>query len=162
MHPEADERVRPHVHRYLRQKIVVEEFFSEDGRTQPDDYRIHCFHGRPRFIQVDAGSFADDTPPSYGWHTRRFFDLNWNPMPVSIRYPRGEQNHPKPPMLAKMLVLAARLSAPFDFIRVDLYATRTEVRVGELTNLPTGALRKVTPPEAEFLLGRFFEQSSVD
>ncbi len=137
-------------YRHLRPKIIVEEFFTENGRTPPTDYKIFCFHGRPGFIQVDSGRFAGCF--------RNFYDLYWNPMPVSIRYPRGEQNHPKPPMLSRMLDLATRLSAPFDFIRVPLYAAPTEVRVGELTNCPGGAVAEVTPPEAEFLLGRFFER----
>lgn len=37
-------------------------------------------------------------------------------------------------LLDRTLDLAARLSAPFDFIRVGLYATVTGLRVGELTN----------------------------
>ena len=30
-------------YRYLRQKIIVEEFLSEDGRTPAMDYKIFCF-----------------------------------------------------------------------------------------------------------------------
>ena len=79
-------------------------------------------------------------------------------MPVAIRYPRGAGEDATPPMLDRMLDLAARLSAPFDFIRVDLYATATDLRVGELTNCPNAGRSEVTPPEAQFLLGRFFER----
>ena len=136
-------------YRYLRQKIIVEEFFSENGRTPATLYRIHCFHGRPGFVQVDSGGFAD--------LTRTTYDLNWNELPVSeVPYPR--RRHPKPPMLDEMLDLAARLSAPFDYIRVDLYAMKTDLRVGELTNCANRATRVLSPPEAQYLLGRFFEQ----
>ena len=139
-------------YRYLRQKIIVEEFLSEDGRTPATDYKVFCFHGRPGFIQAESGRFAE--------YTRTFYDLNWRVMPVSIRHPRGVEENAKPPMLNQMLDLAARLSAPFDFIRVDLYATPTDLRVGELTNCPGGAVAEVAPPEAQFLLGQFFEQPS--
>ena len=137
-------------YRYLRQKIIVEEFLSEDGRTPATDYKITCFHGRPGFIQVETGRFAE--------YSRSFYDPDWRPMPVAIRYPRGAGEDVRPPMLERMLDLAERLSAPFDFIRVDLYATATDLRVGELTNCPNAGRSKVTPPEAQFLLGRFFEQ----
>ena len=30
-------------YRYLHRKIIVEEFFSVDGRRLPDDYKIFCF-----------------------------------------------------------------------------------------------------------------------
>lgn len=136
-------------YRYLRQKIIVEEFFSEDGRTPATLYRIHCFHGRPGVVQVDSGGFAD--------LARTTYDLNWNELPVSeVPYPR--RRHPKPPTFDEMLDLAARLSAPFDYIRVDLYAVKTDLRVGELTNCANRGNRVLSPPEAQYLMGRFFEQ----
>ena len=144
------EETREQNYRHLRQKIIVEEFLTEDGRTPATDYKIYCFHGRPGFIQVESGRFAE--------YSRSFYDLHWRPMPVAIRYPRGAGEDATPPMLDRMLDLAARLSAPFDFIRVDLYATAADLRVGELTNCPNAGRSEVTPPEAQFLLGRFFER----
>ena len=44
-------------YRHLVPKIIVEEFFSKDGQTVPDDYKIFCFRGVPKLIQVDSGSF---------------------------------------------------------------------------------------------------------
>lgn len=144
------DRSREQNYRYLRHKIIVEEFLTEDGRTPATDYKIYCFHGRPGFIQVESGRFAE--------YSRTLYDTDWRLMPVSMRVPRGSGEDARPPMLDRMLDLAARLSAPFDFIRVDLYATATDLRVGELTNCPGGARSRVTPPEAQFLLGRFFER----
>lgn len=137
-------------YRYLRQKIIVEEFLSEDGCTPVTDYKIFCFHGRPGFIQVESGRFVECT--------RNFYDLNWRALPASIRYPHRVGGYAKPPLLDQMLDLAARLSAPFDFIRIDLYATSTALHVGELTNCPGRAVAEVTPPEAQFLLGQFFNR----
>lgn len=56
-------------------------------------------------------------------------------------------------MLDQMIDLATGLSAPFDFLRVDPYATPTDLRVEELTNCPRGAVAEVAPSEAQFLLG---------
>lgn len=144
------EDTREQNYRYLRQKIIVEEFLSEDGRTPAKNFKIWCFHGRPGFIRIESGQTAE--------YTRTFYDLNWRVMPVSIRHPRGVGEDVKPPMLDQMIDLATQLSAPFDFIRVDLYATLTDLRVGELTNCPGRAIGEVTPPEAQFFLGKFFEQ----
>ena len=52
------------------------------------------------------------------------------------------------------------LSADFDFVRVDFYATPTEIRVGELTFFPESASGKLEPPEAEFTLGAYFSDDS--
>lgn len=79
-------------------------------------------------------------------------------MPAAIRYPCGAGDDAKPPMPDRMLDLAVRLSAPFDFVPVAPYAAVADLRVGELTNCPDAGRSKVTPPEARFLLGRFFER----
>ena len=141
---------REHNYRHLRQKIIFEEFVTEDGLTPAPDYKIFCFHGRPRFIQVETGRFTDD-------YSRSMYDSAWNRLPASVRYPPG-RSVARPPMLPLMLSLAARLAEPFDFIRVDLYGRKSEVRVGELTNCPGRATAEIRPPSAQFLLGRYFRE----
>ncbi|MYH36174.1 MAG: hypothetical protein F4160_05170 [Rhodospirillaceae bacterium] len=42
-------------YRFLQPKIIVEEFFSEDNHTIPKDYKIFCFRGVPKFLQIDWG-----------------------------------------------------------------------------------------------------------
>ena len=71
---------------------------------------------------------------------------------------RGSENDPKPPQLEKMLEIAAKLSHPFPFIRVDMYVSGTEVKVGELTNCPNSASRPFSPRSVEFTLGRFLNR----
>ena len=178
-------RSREQNYRYLQQKIIVEELLSENGRTPVTEYHIHCFHGRPGVIcfqgrpgasQAESSCFSDhvrgchdpnlkELPVSIGFprgarrhYFRNFYDLNWKELPFWIGFPRGARRHPKPPKLDEMLDLAARLSSPFDYIRVDLYATKTDLRVGELTNCPGRAINLVWPPEADYFLGRFFDR----
>ena len=55
-------------YRHLAPKIIVEEFFSEDSRTVPNDYKIFCIRGIPKFIQVDGDRFSG--------HTRNLYDLS--------------------------------------------------------------------------------------
>ena len=141
-------RSREQNYRHLVPKIIVEEFFSEDGRTVPDDYKIFCFRGVPKFVQVDSDRFSG--------HTRNLYDTSWNRIPASLHYPNRKEDHPKPAMLADLLHAARKLSAAFDFVRVDLYATPSEIRVGELTFVPGNVLERLEPLEAEFTLGAFF------
>ena len=145
--------VREANYQYLEPKIIIEEFFSEDGQTPPEDYKVFCFNGVPKLIQVDAGRFVQ--------HTRNLYDTSWNRLPVSLLYPLRVEDDPKPTQLNLMLDIAARLSEPFSFIRVDMYTNGTEVRVGELTNCPGGAHDRVQPAAAEFVLGRLFERDQI-
>ena len=137
-------------YKYLRPKVIVEEFFSEDGHTAPSDYKIFCFNGVPKFIQVDSDRHIH--------HSRNFYDTSWNRLAFTLLYPGKPADDPKPALLADMLDIAGRLACPFSFIRVDMYTDDAELRVGELTNCPGSANEKVTPPTAEFTLGRLFEQ----
>ena len=133
----------------LRPKIIVEEFFSEDGRTIPEDYKIFCFQGVPRLIQVDSGRSSE--------HTRGLYDTKWQRLRITIhKYPDAPFTHSRPAKLEEMLDLAARLSKPFSFIRVDMYVAKGLVKVGELTNIPGSAGVKIRPASGEITLGRLF------
>ena len=137
-------------YKYLKPKVLVEEFFSEDGKTVPSDYKILCFAGVPKIIQVDSDR--------YGHHVQSFYDLSWNRLRFNVGFHERVEDEPRPEMLNLMLDIAAKLSSPFSFIRVDMYCNDEDVRVGELTNCPHSANRRFDPPEAEFTLGKLFEQ----
>ena len=147
-------RSREQNYRHLIPKIIVEEFFSGDGRTVPDDYKIFCFRGVPKFVQVDSGRYSQ--------HTRNLYDTSWNRLPVTYVYPNRIEDDPMPALLGEMLHVAQELSAPFPFVRVDLYSTRTEMRVGELTFFPEAGSGLLKPAEAEFTLGEHFLRHDIE
>ena len=136
-------------YKYLRPKIIIEEFFSEDGHTPPNDYKIFCFGGIPKFIQVDSDRHIQ--------HTRNFYNTCWNRLRFTLLYPEKLEDDARPAQLEKMLEIATRLSKPFSFIRTDMYTNGTDVKVGELTNCPESANARLNPPSAEFTLGKLFE-----
>ncbi|MCY3908061.1 MAG: ATP-grasp fold amidoligase family protein [Anaerolineaceae bacterium] len=132
-------------YRWLRPRIMVEEYFDTSGAPVPDDYKIFCFRGEPRFIQVDSGRFTS--------HTRNIYDTSWRRLPCSIHYPARVEDDARPEPLARMLEIASRLAAPFDFIRVDFYVKGDDIRVGELTNCPEGAFGRLLPAGCDERLG---------
>ena len=141
-------------YRFLEPKIIVEEFFPGARQTVPHDYKIFCFHGQPKLIEVDAGRFVN--------HTRNFYDTAWNRLDITVRYPGGERTDPKPRLLATMLEVAHKLSAPFPSIRVDMYANDNTLKVGELTHCHGGGGELIRPREAEEWLGRLFDREESD
>ena len=148
LHKERYTTTREANYRYLRPKVVVEEFFSEDGVSVPKDYKLFCFHGVPKMIQVDDGRFHR--------HTRNFYDVRWKRLPVTYLYPAGPEDE-EPPLLEDMLSVASRLASEFSFVRVDLYASRTRVYVGELTFCPEGANAPFLPDAADIELAKLFD-----
>ena len=137
-------------YRFLRPKIIVEEFLSEDGVSVPKDYKLFCFHGVPKMIQVDSGRFGE--------HTRNFLDIGWNRLPLTFRYPNGIEDE-IPLRLREMIHVAERLSSQFPFVRVDLYASQTRVCVGELTFCPEGANAPILPEAADIELAKLFDSN---
>ena len=135
-------------YRYLRPKIIVEEFLSEDGLSVPKDYKLFCFHGVPKMIQVDSGRTSQ--------HTRNLYDTDWQRIPATWHYPESPEDDSRPEPLEEMLEVATRLSSRFYFVRVDLYAISTDVRVGELTFCPGGANEVMLPPAADIELAKLF------
>ena len=148
LHTDYYKEKREANYRHLRPKIIVEEYFSRDGRTPPRDYKIFCGFGRPRLIQVDADRFRN--------HTRNVYDLEWNRLPMTIKYPAGTEDDPKPPRLDEMIDVARLLAQPFTSIRVDLYADERAVKVGELTSCHGGGTELIQPAAAEAWLGEMF------
>lgn len=126
-------------YRALKPKVIVESLIF--GGTNVEDFKIFCFHGQPRLIQVDIDRHAN--------HTRKFFDVNWNEQDFSIIYPRSAAEFPRPASLEKMLAAARILSAPFSFVRIDLYSDGVQVLVGEITNCSENAGGWFVPRGAE-------------
>lgn len=136
-------------YRHLRPKVIVEEFLSQDGVSVPKDYKLFCFHGAPKLIQVDSNRFGE--------HTQNFYDLEWNRLPVTYGVSTGSMDDDKPRLLDEILDVSSKLCAPFSFVRVDLYVSETAIRTGELTFCPRGVNDLLLPPAADIELAKLFD-----
>jgi len=126
-------------YRGLQPKVIVEPLIF--GGTNVEDFKFFCFNGEPRLVQVDIDRHTN--------HTRKFFDMNWVEQDFSIIYPRSEAEFPRPASFDTMLAVARTLSAPFSFVRIDLYSDGNQVLVGEVTNCSENAGGFFVPRSAE-------------
>ena len=76
-------------------------------------------------------------------HVRALYDKEWKKFDFSIGYPFNPTDISKPRNLQEMITVAERLSAEFDYLRVDLYSNDDDIKVGELTNCHGNALEKI-------------------
>jgi len=142
-------------YRYLKPKVIVERLLlGEDGNLPYQDYKIFCFFGKPKFVQVDIDRF--------GQHRRSYYSLNWKKLPFTMNYPQEPGEIARPARFDDMLKLSAKLAEPLGFIRVDLYAFGQEIKVGELTSWAGNCVNKFTPRGADLLVGRLFENPEKD
>lgn len=126
-------------YRLLRPKVIVEPLIFDSPLV--DDYKFFCWNGVPKLIQVDVDRHIR--------HTRKIYDTDWNEQEFSLTFPRATGELPRPASLAEMLRVARVLSAPFTFIRIDLYSDGNRVLVGEITNVSGNAGAPFLPASAE-------------
>lgn len=117
----------------LKGRVVIEKFI-EDPSGDLKDYKVFCFHGEPKLIQVDGERVTN--------HKRNIYDLNWNRIDIEVGFPQFSEEIKRPDMLENLLKIARMLSGNFPFVRVDLYCTNGKVYFGELTFTPDNGLAK--------------------
>lgn len=142
------DQTRERNYRNLQPRIIVEALFSLDGMSIPDDYKVFCFNGVPKLIQVSKGRFSN-------YYRRTFYTDDWRVVPFTL-LPAAAEDTPKPEFLDEMLSLSKKLSEPFSFIRVDFFVSKDQIRIGELTNCPESLAARFDPREYDVKVGRFF------
>lgn len=119
----------------LQPKLIIEEVLRNTAGQLPEDFKFFCFNGQPIICQIDSDRFTS--------HKRRLYLVpEWRPLAVSYTYPTGDSSDPRPVNLDQALERCARLSAPFDFARIDLYMMGTDVFFGEFTFTPDAGLKR--------------------
>jgi hypothetical protein len=124
-------------------QIMVEMRLEEEMPFGLLNYRFFCFNGRPLVIQVDNSDHSINP----------FFDPNWELLNLWYRPGAHRPRITKPALLSDMVRIASRLSEPFDFVRVDLYAVSGQIYFGELTFTPVGGKLVFNDPQWDLLLG---------
>jgi hypothetical protein len=132
--------------------IFVEEFLQPSIKGKlPIDYKLWCFNGQVKFIQV-----MDELNKTHIWYTKE-----WNPVrdQMHIEFARGKVE-PPPSSLKRLIVAAEKLAEAyaFKFVRIDLYIIEGEIYFGEFTHTPyVGATRMLYTPYANSILAKYWE-----
>jgi hypothetical protein len=128
-------------------KVIVEPYiFGRRWPEVPVDYRVFCVEGDPRMLLVEVDHRTSQR--------RIYFDSAWRLLPFTTSFPRYGDPPAKPDNLDEMLDVAARLSAGYSLLRVDLYSNGSEIQVGELTSCSGGGVTTYIPPEGETIASR--------
>ncbi|WGI17638.1 ATP-grasp fold amidoligase family protein [Methanonatronarchaeum sp. AMET-Sl] len=129
----------------IKPRIIVEERLKTEDSYVPLDFKFFAFHNKVEYIQVDFDRYDN--------HRRTIFDKNWIAQNFKIKYPKGPKIQ-KPSNLEEMIEIAEKLSADFNFIRVDLYSLNNErIVFGELTVCPESGAAKIRPLKYDYKLG---------
>lgn len=131
--------------------VFAEEYLEPEASGDLPDYKVMCFAGEPRLVQVHRGRFAK--------HTQDFYTVEWDRLDFSQGMPQGEHTEEKPACLGEMLGLSRELSAGFPQVRVDWYIASSELRFGEMTLFDGSGFDAFDPPEWDERLGSWVDLS---
>lgn len=112
------------------------------------EYKLYCFFGKVKLIcqNVDKD----------GKRYTNVLDERFEPIPVRFGYDRLE--HPLTDRKQELIDIAEKLSAPFEFVRVDLYENGGKILFSELTFHSGGGLVPFEPKEYDETFGKFFQK----
>lgn len=125
-------------YKHLRRRIVCEPMLPNGEATK--DYKIFCYRGEPKAIQVDSDRHAD--------HKRNLYTTEWEPIYISYNFPIGEWE-PAPDILSQILHVSRKLSTDFEFVRVDFFIDQDKFYVVEITHCPESAHGRFESHESE-------------
>jgi hypothetical protein len=139
-------REREYGYQFVRPRIIAEKYMTDETGWQLKDYKVFCFNGEPKFIEVDYDRYVD--------HKLNVYDLNWN----FIDFYMTSHNDPsyiiqRPKNLDKLLNLSRILSKEETFVRVDFYSVGDDLYFGELTYYPGAGCIDFHPDEYDYILG---------
>ena len=132
-------------------RLLVEKFIIDDKRTSLTDYKLYCFDGKVKFIEVHIDREEKLKVAN--------FDLNFNELPFNKMPLENRIKEPidKPINLDKMVELSEKLSKDFPFVRVDFYSVEGKTIFGEMTFYPSDGRKDYVPDEYNAIIGNYFE-----
>ena len=156
-----DTRLRENPYKYGREwpykqvkPCIIAEKLMEDSAGKGDltDYKIHCFSGEPRAVQVISDRFSPEGIKN------DYYTLDWK----NYGLRRGEMHNaeylaPRPEQLPEMLTLARKLSEGIPFVRTDFYVIDGKVYFGEMTFFPASGFNPFTPDKWDRVFGDWIQ-----
>ena len=136
--------------------IFAEQYMTDESGFELKDYKVFCFKGEPKLIQVDYGRFSE--------HKRNLYSTDWDYLAgVHCLYPTDPAVViRRPDKLDQMLDAARRLSKNIPFVRVDLYSATDQWFFGEMTFYPGDGMEIFVPDEWNYRVGSWIDLSKVD
>lgn len=134
----------------VKPRIIAEKYMVDESGFELKDYKIFCFGGEPKLVQVDFDRFSN--------HKRNVYSADWELLELTIQFPRDPNRKiEKPKKLEEMMQLACILSAGIPHIRIDFYSINDQIYFGELTFFHGSGYEEFSPREWDYTFGSWIE-----
>ena len=134
----------------MKNRIICEEYLESTGSEGLNDYKVFCFNGEPKIIQVDFARFTN--------HKRNLYTPEWIFLNQRVAYENDPHANLLPPSnLEDMLRCARELSKGFPHVRVDFYSIDNRLIFGEMTFYHGAGYLHFENEDFERQLGSYWE-----
>lgn len=134
----------------IKPRIIIEHFLGKENSEIPIDYKIHCFHGEPKIIELILERFTPKeqsimlTPD---WKDTHYIEKKFD----------YDETKSRPKQLEELLAIARKLSKDFTYVRVDLYIVDEQIYFGGMTFTPAACLDDEIHEQANVELGQWLK-----
>lgn len=138
-------------------KIIAEKYMEEKGKLVPEDYKIYCMDGVPKYIVVFHNRFNDSEKQS-----ETVYDTEWVPQHISLdeHFAISDEVTEKPVWLEEILDITRKLCKDMTQVRIDFYVIENKIYFGEITLHTASGFAKMIPEELDAKLGQLVKIST--
>jgi len=136
----------------IKPRIVCEKYIS-DKNTTPDDYKVLCFNGKAKLIEVHADRFGN--------HSQDFYDIEWKKTNISQENSTSKVICKKPLKYDEMIYLSELIAKDFIHVRIDWFIIFDELYFGEITFYDGSGFEAFDNEEHDYLLGSWIDIKAI-
>lgn len=140
----------------VKPRIIAEVLLEDTIQGELYDYKVMCFNGKAKLIQVHKG--RDNN------HTQDFYDTTWKKQDSFIQPPYlpSKDIDSKPIVLDEMLCKSETLANDIPFVRVDWYIVNNNLYFGEMTFFDASGFDEFEPNKYNELFGSWIELPQIN
>lgn len=137
----------------VKPRIVAEKFLVDESGDDLKDYKILCFEGKAKFIELHENRFVKGKQ-----HTQTFYDRDWNKLDIIQEgYMPAEEVKEKPYKLNEMLELSEKIAKNMHHVRIDWYLIGDKIYFGEITFFDGSGFVKFLNKKDDEFFGKLIE-----
>lgn len=123
---------------------------EQSGYCVPEDYKVYCMNGEPKYIVVFHNRFDESRNLS-----ETVYDLDWKPQHISLdeHFAVSDRVDPKPECLDELLDIVRKLCEGMAQVRLDFYIINNRIYFGEITLHTASGFQAMIPKEIDIILG---------
>ncbi|MBD5454882.1 MAG: glycosyl transferase [Lachnospiraceae bacterium] len=142
----------------IKPRIIAEKYMADGNKIVPEDYKVYCINGEPKYIVVFHNRFSENKALC-----ETVYDTNWIPQRFSLdeHFAVSYITEDKPECLKELLNICKILCRDIPQVRIDFYIIEEKIYFGEMTLYTASGLQKMIPEEMDEVIGKMVQLPSL-